>query len=89
MKFNKNIIIYTFCALIVVIIFILGQKNNIDRLNENLVSYDPHYHLAITNLSLDNHNLIKNVPTSVNSTSILYTSLLYPFVIVNSFFGIF
>ncbi len=59
------------------------------RLDNKLVSYDPWYHLEISEYILDSQSIVFSIPDAAVPTPIIYSSLIYPLsVILSQFTGL-
>jgi hypothetical protein len=63
---------------LICILFFIGQLNNIQRMGDNLPSYDPYYHKKIVDLTISEHKMIQDIPNVASPARVTYTTLLYP-----------
>jgi len=82
MKFSWKVLA---SILLVVVLLLIGQSINLDRIGDNLLAKDPFYHKALTDHTI---NLGKNLfhePFSATNDKVNYVTLLYNFGAVQSF----
>jgi len=70
--------------ILVFLLLLITQILNIQRIGDNLVSYDPYYHNKLTDYTIDYQKIITEIPDSAVSNKVMYTTLLYPFSAVLS-----
>lgn len=81
--------IYGVIILLFMVVLFISSYQNIDRLGDKLVSYDPWYHKRITDYTLESGDITYYTPDAVLPTRINYFTLLYPLsAILSDFTGL-